>query len=65
MAGIETRLAKLSTIWRVACPACLRRPVLVGVGPDEPDPVYPDRCPQCHRRLPPVVCLAGVDVDRI
>jgi len=65
MSGIETRLGKLSVVWPPVCAACRQRPAVVGIGPGEDAPDYPERCPQCGRRLPPVVVVTGIDVEAI
>ncbi len=63
--SLDRRLGKLSVIWPVACPKCAARPAVVGVEPDEEPPVFPEWCPACGRRQPPIVAVVGVDVGRI
>ena len=65
MSGIEKRLGQLSVVWPPVCSECRQRPAVVGIGPGEDAPDYPERCPQCGRRLAPVCVVVGVDVDRI
>ena len=65
MTAIETRLGRLATIWPPSCPTCRDRPAVVGIGPGEDAPVFPEWCPACGRRQPPIVAVVGVDVDWI
>ena len=65
MNTIGKRLGRLAVVWPPSCPTCRDRPVMVSVAVGEADPVFPVRCPQCGRRLPPVVVVAGVDVEAI
>ena len=69
-ARVRLRLSRLLTLFpRPPCPACRDRPVIIGLEPDQPEPEFPAVCPECRRRLPPVVCLvmpgAAAAVDRL